>query len=1132
MVYSLDELFLKKVQEQKIQEKYAKITLLNWNEQPIRSIEGQITSGSLNKDGKSAIRTTISLSMVSKDVNINKYTIALQSKVKIEIGLKNKIDKKYPQIIWFKQGIFIVTGFNASIGINQSTISISGKDKMCLLNGEISGTIPASTDFGQIDTYENKYQLIPKSSYTAGKYYYKYNIPNTDNTLYLLDYNTYPEQTEYYEKVSSVSTTKLNIKDIIYNMVYVFGHETKARIIINDLDIMGNELLEYRGDEPMYLIKEKDTNTNIFYDLVFDPNLKIGEKSISELEDKDFYSLNAIDNETRDLYTFQLEEDGPEYVIVKIKYGESIGYRATDLVFAGNLIAGPGETVTSVLDKIKNMFGNFEYFYDEDGNFVFQALHTYELVDFTKFTTDGTGEVYLNGSFYNNKVAYTFSDEQSETQISHSPNLSNLRNDYSLWGERANSSGGKTQIHLRYALQQKPETYTTIGDGPRGGLILKTNGTQGEIDQSQEKFIDSYNNLSDYLLAVKEKQATFEQIESDQLAIIKDKWQELEDIIIKGIKDSSNNYTTSISIRGFEDYMANSSLIDKEIVFKSNNTTRFAKNKEWFFNSSIGICAKQIAIVNEIKNKFLSIIKLAINDSLDGLKNNSLYKTNQNEDYLLELKEGNPWSLIQLLRNIDPNDTDNQNIKFLFNRCFKISNYDFDVPSGKWEETYYEAYTEVMEFYEEELNKYKKLLNKNLQDKNYENAIYNLLYIWQLKNYMLYINFFAEIERKEASNNEDDEVSEEETEYEYIKKGLVYNFGKTYEGYNEFMENNGVQSYFLNKWLYIGKFQIEILGLNYYIYKKYTEIKNCYTEIYNQQNLLNLNLTTLERKYYENQQLLINEIHDSNIPLIVDWRELIYQMSRDFYDYNENPEYDYLSLLRERNSNILQENYTTGYEPFYTDMISNWRFLYFNPLLETIEYNIKFATGNEGTDYDSETNWLSSLKYYPSQINFWFDLTEGQEGLNNYTVSRIGDRLKTVKDSAIKAIYYQDVPNILYYDEDTKKFVSNENYNINSYTVFQLGGELSNLYTISAQGKSAFNALQDLLYKFTYCTENITITSLPLYTLKPNCRVIILSDRLNLKDEFIVNKITIPLTYNGTMSISATKAVPYLGINF
>jgi hypothetical protein len=34
-------------------------------------------------------------------------------------------------------------------------------------------------------------------------------------------------------------------------------------------------------------------------------------------------------------------------------------------------VANVGETIISILDKIKNMFSGFEYFYDIDGNFIF-----------------------------------------------------------------------------------------------------------------------------------------------------------------------------------------------------------------------------------------------------------------------------------------------------------------------------------------------------------------------------------------------------------------------------------------------------------------------------------------------------------------------------------------------------------------------------------------------------------------------------------------------------------------------------------------------------------------------------------------------------------------------------------------
>jgi hypothetical protein len=69
---------------------------------PLESIEGRVTAGSINVDGASAVRRTCSLTMVATNVNINDFYWGLNTKFKLEIGLLNKINSKYPNIIWFK----------------------------------------------------------------------------------------------------------------------------------------------------------------------------------------------------------------------------------------------------------------------------------------------------------------------------------------------------------------------------------------------------------------------------------------------------------------------------------------------------------------------------------------------------------------------------------------------------------------------------------------------------------------------------------------------------------------------------------------------------------------------------------------------------------------------------------------------------------------------------------------------------------------------------------------------------------------------------------------------------------------------------------------------------------------------
>jgi hypothetical protein len=56
-----------------------------------------------------------------------------------------------------------------------------------------------------------------------------------------------------------------------------------------------------------------------------------------------------------------------------IDKGDTVGYRLTDLTFPGgqDLILGAGSSITQLLDAIIQVLGEFEYFYDLHGRFVF-----------------------------------------------------------------------------------------------------------------------------------------------------------------------------------------------------------------------------------------------------------------------------------------------------------------------------------------------------------------------------------------------------------------------------------------------------------------------------------------------------------------------------------------------------------------------------------------------------------------------------------------------------------------------------------------------------------------------------------------------------------------------------------------
>lgn len=415
-----DKLFLTELDKNREREIFARITLLTFDEQPIEYIEGKTTGGSVNIDGTSVLRRTCSLSMVSANLDINIFLLGLERKFKLEIGLKNNINTNYPEIIWFNQGIFVTTGVNTSRSTSNYSISISGKDKMCLLNGDVSGSLPSSIDFGMIE--------------------------------------------EYSEDGTQIVYKHLKLKDIIRNAVESYGNELPHNIIINDLEDSGFELLEYRGDTPLYVFKQEDRCVNVTLDQDVTVYLKSSgiPVKISSKDDIVYDSFVDLTEQAETPTEVYLENNNTKYYTIgKIENGEVIGYRETELTYAGELIGNIGDSLTSILDKIKNMLVNFEYFYDINGRFIFQKKKTYEDGAWTPEILNEDGETYFENNKLVSELFYSFEDNDLIISFNNSPELGNVKNDFSIWGVREGVAGGEIPIHLRYALEQKPTRYKT-----------------------------------------------------------------------------------------------------------------------------------------------------------------------------------------------------------------------------------------------------------------------------------------------------------------------------------------------------------------------------------------------------------------------------------------------------------------------------------------------------------------------------------------------------------------------------------------------------------------------------------------------------------------------------------------------
>ena len=419
MIYDKD--FLLELDKTREKEIYAKVTALTFQETPITTIEGRITAGSINVDGNSAVRRTCSLTIVAQNFDFNNYAWGLNTKFKLAIGVKNNIDTRYPDLIWFEQGIFILTSFNTSRSTTNYSISLQGKDKMCLLNGEVGGSIESSVDFGMEEVVNRQGMTIMK---------------------------------------------KIPIPVIIRNMVHHYGGEPYQNIIINDLDEYGLELLEYRYDDPLYLYRSAAEGAESpLYDNILlngDTPCSVPGTDIKKLDDLGPNELEMlVDSLTGTPTPTKVIIEGKEWYVAKVEFGQTAGYRKTDLTYAGDLIANIGESITSVLDKIKNMLSDFEYFYNLDGQFVFQRKKSFINTIWSPIVESEDQEQYVESLATSSIYSYMFSGAELITSFSNNPNMLNMRNDYSVWGTRA-AAGRNDPVHMRYAIDIKPTKYVSI----------------------------------------------------------------------------------------------------------------------------------------------------------------------------------------------------------------------------------------------------------------------------------------------------------------------------------------------------------------------------------------------------------------------------------------------------------------------------------------------------------------------------------------------------------------------------------------------------------------------------------------------------------------------------------------------
>ena len=1099
--YLTDSKFLSMLDEMRIKKHYAKITVLSFvDEKPLREIQGIATAGSVTVNGQAALRRTISLTVSGieneNDINNIENIISINKKVKIEVGLENPFEdyKNYGDIIWFPLGTYVINQATTSTTASSANISISGKDKMCMLDGTCGGTLPSAVTF---------------------------------------------HETQHEDDNGDIFIEQVPIFTIIKECVTHFGKEPEQNVIINDVDMTAKLSTKYVGQNPIWFSK--------------------------------------------DYKSFVISENAPEdenFLQHKFIYGQDVGYQETDFTYPGELVFSAGDTVTSVLDKIIESLGNYEYFYDLDGHFIFQQKKNYLNYYYTPITQ--INDNYYIKAFSDSKYYYTFIDAKDALSYYNSPKYENIKNDFIVWGDKTDANGVTKTIQYHLAIDEKPQINLanqymwdiTRGNGDHAYYLFeyeKNNYNQTPEQKAIEIiYTENHSEITDSSIETDIKKDIvnnilqnysfyngdqfilyYKVIFSDQIRYYKVVLlnreiidfiylEDLTDIIDftylafgvypkKDEEDESDDSSSSDNESidrpdkpnapdldpgfGISDSQHRATQRDKQNQLdpdfsvdpdgsskppndsddKKDDTTK-VKNKEFYLVQKRIIDNVDVLGYYNKKGEWTQIFELSEKLNLTNI-NNLINKVKQNY-YLKIIKDIN---FDEINKEYDFNFINQNNVLLVSSTgllIYKLNSYDSKGNKQEYNYSIPDSYSAI-----------KDLENKTLISEEEHKELVKVLLEYYKTNKDDLIDDITLIYNYTDIND----ISSDNSSGSDNKKGsdLLLPFLDPVEGKKDQLKVLKDQEDIIKK-----IFILRDNG-NYILNEIIEEITNAYNS-----NVIDFSILP------ENSKIKI----------------ITYTPKEPEFDYEDNFYFTLIGtpchewreeLFRQALLNSENGSQKGDYDDELLAKINNeylWRKQLFDPQNETWheEWNNQIDSANSNEEkIDTWDGWNPAIYIDPSLITYWLDFIDVDQLVSKYSVNKIGRRTKALTKNNMSLLYKLNVPDIIFFENtgEADLIQKIEEYTLEGQAYCALKPGQMKLFSSSGTGSTAFDYIREMLYQYLIYNLTVTINCVPRYYLEPNNLIYIDDKKSNIKGEFVITQYTLPLTYNGNMSITTNEAL-------
>lgn len=1099
--YLTDSKFLSMLDEMRIKKHYAKITVLSFvDEKPLREIQGIATAGSVTVNGQAALRRTISLTVSGieneNDINNIENIISINKKVKIEVGLENPFEdyKNYGDIIWFPLGTYVINQATTSTTASSANISISGKDKMCMLDGTCGGTLPSAVTF---------------------------------------------HETQHEDDNGDIFIEQVPIFTIIKECVTHFGKEPEQNVIINDVDMTAKLSTKYVGQNPIWFSK--------------------------------------------DYKSFVISENAPEdenFLQHKFIYGQDVGYQETDFTYPGELVFSAGDTVTSVLDKIIESLGNYEYFYDLDGHFIFQQKKNYLNYYYTPITQ--INDNYYIKAFSDSKYYYTFIDAKDALSYYNSPKYENIKNDFIVWGDKTNANGVTKTIQYHLAIDEKPQIDLanqymwdiTKGNGDHAYYLFeyeKNNYNQTPEQKAIEIiYTENHSEITDSSIETAIKKDIinnilqnysfyngdqfilyYKVIFSDQIRYYKVVLlnreiidfiylEDLTDIIDftylafgvypkKDEEDESDDSSSSDNEPidrpdkpntpdldpgfGIPDSWRRGTQRDKQNQLdpdfsvdpggsskppndsddKKDDTTK-VKNKEFYLVQKRIIDNVDVLGYYNKKGEWIQIFELSEELNLTNI-NNLINKVKQNY-YLKIIKDIN---FDEINKEYDFNFINQNNVLLVSSTgllIYKLNSYDSKGNKQEYNYSIPDSYSAI-----------KDSENKTLISEEEHKELVKVLLEYYKTNKDDLLDDITLIYNYTDIND----ISGDNSSSSDNKKGsdLLLPFLDPVEGKKDQLKVLKDQEDIIKK-----IFILRDNG-NYTLNEIIEEITNAYNS-----NVIDFSILP------ENSKIKI----------------ITYTPKEPEFDYEDNFYFTLIGtpchewreeLFRQALLNNENGSQKGDYDDELLAKIDNeylWRKQLFDPQNETWheEWNNQIDSANSNEEkIDTWDGWNPAIYIDPSLITYWLDFIDVDQLVSKYSVNKIGRRTKALTKTNMSLLYKLNVPDVIFFENtgEADLIQKIEEYTLEGQAYCALKPGQMKLFSSSGTGSTAFDYIREMLYQYLIYNLTVTINCAPRYYLEPNNLIYIDDKKSNIKGEFVITQYTLPLTYNGNMSITTNEAL-------